>query len=159
MSSPILGLGLCPIGIVPNGFGSPAIADPLDKNILEDSQGLLHDARLIDVTTRDYVIDSNGVTSGMSAVAQQVYLALVTTLGSSAIATLGSDVLSTRTMGDDFQRKVQRQVASALSALISSQTISLISVSVVPYENQAGASITVVWMDNTSNQLQTTAIT
>src|ERR1700733_12521796 len=131
MASPTLGLGLAPLGTPIFGYGSPATASPLNIAILPDAQGNTMDAPSVDPFTQDYVFTSDGALSGQSAISQQVYLSLITTLGSSAIATLGSSVTDIKTMNlQSIQAQVQNEIQSALSSMVGSGLISLISINV-----------------------------
>jgi phage gp46-like protein len=146
-----IGFGLCPCGEVPGGYGEPAFVSAL----VAPSPA---DARYIDPLARDYVLDVNGNLETMSSVAQQVYLALLTTQGSAAINTLGSALRNQATIGSNFQQLAQEQVASALSTLIKSGTVSLLSVSASLFPNDAGLNLTVTWLDNTTSSINTTTI-
>jgi hypothetical protein len=151
-----LGLGTSPLGISPFGFGAPATANALATSLLIDSLGSPVDSRFIDPETRDYVIDSLGRTQGMSAVSQAVFLCLLTTLGSSAVATLGSRLSEVKTIDNGTVSKVQSLVSLALSELISSGTIALIGTDVTT--NSKGIGIVVTWQDLASLQIETLSI-
>src|ERR1039458_7408003 len=98
MATSILGAGLARYGVCIAGFGTPAKANALAGKILEDADGVSREARYINPSTGDYVIDTNGVVQGCSTISQSVYLAMATTLGSSAIAELGNDFWTMKTI-------------------------------------------------------------
>ncbi len=97
-----LGMGFCPLGFSLFGYGSPAMAPPVMGRTLELSvNGPSGDSRQIDPYSRDYVVDANGLLKGQSAVAQQVFLAIMTTLGTSVNPGLGSQFGNIKTWNPD----------------------------------------------------------
>lgn len=157
MSNNQLGLGLCPFGIGIFGYGLPATQDARVSNLLEDSGKIQRDARYINPATQDYVLDSNGITSGMNAVNQQVYLALMTTFGTASVSTLGSTFRDIRTINSlNIQAEVEDKVAAALSDLIDANTISLVETTVQVNGNLL--LVNVLWIDTLTGQLNQTQL-
>lgn len=157
-----LGIGLCPFGVVPAGFGQVNQA-PNRPGVPLEATALNHitlGARQIDPTTRDYVFDSNGRLAGMSATAQQVFLSVVTTVGTSAIPTLGSGVGRVRMISDNYQTRIQNLVQVALTSLIRAGQIQLTSVEVTRLPQSSVTQIVIIWTDLTitAQPTQTTSI-
>jgi phage gp46-like protein len=163
MSTPptsVLGMGFCPMGFSIFGFGSPATAGTETGNLLQQSNNSPSaDARLIDPYTRDYVIDADGVVTGQSSVAQQVFLAIMTTLGSSVEANLGSQFSRLKTFDQStFQAKITNIVQQALSSLIKSGTIRLLSVVASQNANGVAGNVLINWVDQTTNTINQTKV-
>jgi hypothetical protein len=159
MATNNLGLGAAPLGVTPMGFGAPATATSLCNNILEDNYSVKKDARYIDPLTKDYKIDVNGVTEGMSSVAQQVYLALVSYRNSTSVPGLGSSLSDIKTYNKNtITSLVTDKVKQALKTLIDSKTISLGSVSVLQFPNKVALQVTVSWTDLSTNTLHNTSL-
>ena len=154
----ILGCGFAPMGVSFYGYGLPAVAASQQGSPLEESpNGVVGDARLIDQQTRDYDLDIYGQTTGTSSVSQQVFLALMTTKGSSANFSLGNQLWNIKTINlSSIQAQATNYVNAALSTLIQSKTISLQSVSVSTSQNNICVNLTVNWTDLTSGTSQTT---
>lgn len=155
-----LGMGFAPLGLSLFGFGAPATAGQASGYVLETSpNGASGDARMIDPYTRDYILDSNGLVQGQSAIAQQVFLAIITTLGSAANPTVGSQFSNMKTFSiTTYQGQVKGIVQSALAYLIQSGQISLVSVQASINSNGVAGNVTINWIDNTTGQLNTTSI-
>ena len=155
-----LGMGFCPLGFSLFGFGVPANAGYQSGYTLEKNpDGPSGDARRIDPNTRDYTINENGLVVGQSAIAQQVYLAIVTTLGSSVNQNLGSEFSNIKTFdASTYQSQMLRVVQQALSGLIKNGSISLVSVDSFLNSNGVAGNVTINWIDNTTNQLIQTSI-
>lgn len=170
MTNSQLGFGFTPFGINTFytgqdnsifGFGTPSYQGPGMGQSLETTPSgqLVGDARLIDPETRDYDIDVNGNTVGMSSVAQQVFLALMTTKGSCAIFTLGNQLWKIQTINPaNIQAQVTNAVQQALLPLTSSNTISLNSVNVSISQNGICVNFTVFWTDLSNNQPMSTIV-
>lgn len=155
-----LGMGFAPLGFSLFGFGFPAVAGYQTGFTLEKNpDGPSGDARLIDPYTRDYVIDENGLVTGQSSAAQQVFLAITTTLGSSVNANLGSQFNNVKTFNAaTYQSQMAKIVQQALSTLIKQGTISLVSVQASLNSNGVAGNVTINWIDNTTNQLNQTSL-
>lgn len=163
MSSPPtgnFGMGFCPLGGSLFGFGSPATAGTSTGYTLEKNpDGFSGDARLIDPYTRDYVVDNNGLLTGQSAVAQQVFLAVMTTLGSSVNPVVGSQFSDVKTFdASSFQKQMFSIVQQCLAGLIKQGIISLISVTASQNKNGVAGNVTINWIDNTTGLLNNTKV-
>lgn len=160
MSHLTLGAGACRAGLAVAGFGDPyAGEEPQGTALQNHVNGSLQDARYIDPYTKDYIIDEQGRTQGQTSVSQQVYLALLTTFGSSVNANLGSQFSNIKT----FSRKtiaaqIDSVVRKSLSNLISNNSIQLIRTEVSLNTNNIATNITVYWRDNFTNQNQQTSL-
>lgn len=156
MSTNNLGMGLCRCGLAVVGFGDVATADDINTQILPDaSRQQSQDARFIDPSSKDYVVDQYGRTVGDNSIAQQVYLALITTKGSCANFTLGNDFKKIKTYNSKtIQAQISTQVRLALKTLIDNKSITLINVSVVLSQVQT-ISIKVEWRNNLTQQNNT----
>ncbi len=162
MSAPTgnLGMGFCPLGFSLFGFGVPATAGSTSGYTLEKNpDGPSGDARLIDPGTRDYTINDNGLVTGQSAIAQQVYLAVVTTLGSSVNQSLGSEFSNVRTFdATNYSSQMITIVQEALANLIKNGSISLVGVIANLNSNGVAGNVIINWIDNTTNQLIQTSV-
>lgn len=159
--TPPKGMGFCPFGFAPFGYGSPATAGDNEGRTLQKTvNGSSGDARQIDPYTRDYNIDENGFIIGQSSIAQQVFLACITSIGSSANPTLGSQFRNLKTFNPStFQSSVNVIIQKALSSLIKAGTISLVGVVASINSNGVCGNINVTWIDNTTSQQNQTVIT
>lgn len=160
MSTTTLGMGFSPLGFSLFGYGSPATGS-FDQGytLQEVPNGTSGDARIIDPYTRDYIIDEDGVVKGQSAIAQQVFLAVVTTLGSSVNPNLGSKFSDVRTFDQrTFQAKMIGIVQQCLAALINDGSVTLVSVQAAQNTNRVAGNITINWIDNVSQQLNQTTV-
>lgn len=154
----IKGFGIAPAGTSPFGFGAPATASPTVGKPLTKADGSQGDARKIDPVTKDYVIDpTTGRTVGFDGVQQQVYLALVTVKGSSAVADLGQEFTSLKLIPENIQALVEDKVREALAALIQKNKVQLIRVDTELNRNKALA-IRVKWMDLTKRTTSETVV-
>lgn len=145
----ILGFGFAPFGSSIYGYGSPDQATVLSSHLLEGSpNGESHPARYIDPQTRDYVIDENGVTKGQNSVSQQVFLALMTDLGSASVTTLGSEFSKIRTIDESTPAKLRDIVNKALSKLVKANLVKIVDIKTSNLP--AGVTVQVVWQ-NTGN--------
>lgn len=158
--TPTLGMGFCPLGFSLFGYGVPATAGVDAGFTLQQSpNGASGDARKIDVDTRDYIIDEDGMVKGQSAIAQQVFLAVITTKGSSVVQQLGSELLSIKTFDKNtFNSRVTNVIQQALSELIKNGSISLISVDAGINPNGVAGNIVINWVDNSTKEINQTRI-
>lgn len=156
-----LGMGFCKLGFSLFGYGSPATAVPVLGRTLELSPNSSSgDARQIDPYTRDYIIDANGLVQGQSAVAQQVFLAIMTTIGTSVNQNLGSQFGNIKTWNPTtINQQMTTYVQQALSNLIKTGTISLVNVVASLNPNGVCANVTINWINNLTRQVNQTVIT
>jgi phage gp46-like protein len=156
-----LGMGYCPLGFSLFGYGSPSTAPPVLGRTLELTvNGPSGDARKIDPYTRDYDVDANGLVQGQSAIAQQVFLAILTTLGSSINPTLGSQFGNIKTWNPNtIANQMTTYVQQALSTLIKNGSISLVNVQASLNPNGVCANVTINWINNFTKQVNQTVVT
>lgn len=153
--SPTLGMGFCPLGFSLFGFGSPATLG-MDQGftLQENVNGVSRDARNIDQFTRDYVIDTDGIVQGQSAIAQQVFLAVSTTLGSSVVQELGSQFSNVKTFdASTFKNQMTNIVQQCLADLIKNGSITLVDVVAQQNSNGIAGNVFIQWLDNTTQQI------
>lgn len=112
----------------PYGTGTPTTAPLATGNILADSTGTTTGSRFIDPTTRDYVIDSNGRTTGMSNVQQLVYLAVSTDLGSSAVQALGQQLKQIDRITANFERQVTTTLTASVQHIVDQGLMQVVDV-------------------------------
>ena len=156
--TPQLGFGDSPFGGSIYSFGDPALAAPPNNRPMENAnQNKSLDARLIDTNTRDYVINADGNTAGMTSISQQVFLAMATTLGTAAVITIGNTIRQMKVLGDNYKSQVTGITQQALSGLVSAGYISIVNITVTPLSYMGtltGATVNVWWMDNKTNTLE-----
>jgi phage gp46-like protein len=159
--SGVLGMGFCGLGLSLFGYGTPAMAVPFMGRTLEKTvNGASGDARQIDPYSRDYVMDANGLLQGQSAIAQQVFLAIVTTLGTSVNPSLGNNLGNIKTWNPNtIQSQVTSYVQQALSNLIKSGAISLVNVVASLNPNGVCTNVQINWINNMNKQINQTTIT
>jgi len=124
-----LGFGACGFGAAAFGWGTPASASSDLAAPLLQPDGTQGNAVALDPTTGDYVLDARGRKAGGDPIAQKVYMALRTKLGSAAVATMGID-MPQGTITDDLTNRIQNAVASALKPMMDAGQIAIVGVSV-----------------------------
>lgn len=124
------GFGLCPMGVGPYGFGTPAATLPTTGAIFVDPKGNQQNGRRIDPVTKQYVYDANGNAVGASSAVQMMYLACTTDLGSSAISDLGNDLKTIKDIGADFQQRVVSVYTTATARLVARGIVAIRSITV-----------------------------
>lgn len=156
--TPQRGLGTAPAGSSYAGFGLPATTTPPTSIPFQKADGTQGTSRAIDAATRDYVLDlTTGRVLGMDAVQQLVLLALTTVKGSSAVASLGQEISTIRTITDSTTALITLRVSEALASLIAQRKVSLDSVSVERTQDSR-IEIEVRWTDLTKNKPNVTTI-
>lgn len=117
MSSPIVGLGICPLGVAPLGFGSPATSDQI-------AQGNTP-YRFIDPSTGDWQSTSTpGILDGMEKNSQRVLLALMTQQGSStSLPDYGNTVHQLGKVDETFESQLKDRVSTALNQLTNIENV------------------------------------
>ena len=158
MSAFNLGLGACPMGSSPLGFGSPGAVSSIVAPLLRKPDGTYGDAVAIGPATGDYVLDEHGNKVGGISVAQRVYLALRTRLGSSAVANLGIEPFPD-VIRADFETRVRAIVQAALLDLTTAGLVELVDTNIGALNtNPDGRRIAVRWKDITNGQITTTFV-
>lgn len=148
-----IGAGAAPGGIAPGGYGVPdAATSPINAPLPLPQNGLPQSGRAIDPTTRDYIMGSDGRLQGVDTVTQLVQLAITTTLGSSAMPTLGQSFAQVKEIGPGFIQQVTAKVASALAPLVNQGLVELVNVQVTQSQQNRDAGIVqFAWRDLTTN--------
>lgn len=154
------GFGSSPFGGGPYGIGTPAVSYTSGGKALpiadyRNPKAGAQRARWINPLTKRFEVDTNGQIVGMDAVQQQVYLALRTIRGTALPDSLGSDILSTQDVGDDFAARMRVAVDRALTRLIAAKLISVVSVDVSQFAED-GRFIRVRWLNLATKQERTT---
>ena len=160
MSSNNRGVSSCTIGSFIIGFGNPATADQINLgNTLIDVNGLQQDAIYLDPISQDYVFDNYGQVVGQTAISQQVYLSMATTLGSAAITTLGNTLSDINSMDPVlYQNKVRQIVYSCLEFLTINNKITINNIVFNKNANPTSINFTLLWTDNVSGQNNQTQV-
>lgn len=126
------GLGTAPAGSTVFGFGQPGTTDRVLKQPFLSADGqTIKNARGIDPFTRDYMLDGSGRSLGMTALQQQVYLATITTLGTSADTRMGSDVGNIKVVRKNTPTEIDAAVRKSLQPLTSAGKINIDKIDVV----------------------------
>ena len=140
-----LGAGMAPAGTSIAGYGQPATTDRVLKQPFLAVDGTVLNARSIDPKTRDYVLDSSGRSLGMTSTEQQVYLATITTKGTSADSNMGTTINSIQVVRKNTSTEVEATVRASLQGLTSSGKIVIDSIDVSV--SGGNLSIKIVWHD------------
>lgn len=113
------GFGSQPFGSSPYGIGTPSTAPAVGGALLRDTfTGETHGGRYIDPYTKDYVLDENGRTLGMSNTKQLVLLAVSTTKGRSAMRTLGNELLGIDRITSNFLARARNALTFAVQHIV-----------------------------------------
>lgn len=130
---------------------------PPDRREYVDSENQIQSARYIDPITKDFVLADNGHFVGQDAVAQRVYLSLITYFNTSAQSGLGNQFFNIKLITKNIVNKCNAAVRLALQDLIDTDVITLNSVSVT--QIAAGSVLlTVRWTRNLDAETGTTEI-
>lgn len=137
-----------------NALLQPTVITPVDRRIfVQPDNNTIGDASYINSTTGDYLFNDNGNVSGLNGVQQQVFLALSTQLGSSAVVNLGQSLTSIRVITNNINSDISNYINLALVKLINSGSILLNNITT----NKIGSNsleIVVDWTDLTTTQIQ-----
>lgn len=135
MTTPILGLGLSPLGVGPYGLGTPAVAPTPGGAVYRDDQGVQQNGRAISIargSSGQYVYDEFGRAKGMPDVHQMLILAAGTVKGSSVSRNLGQRFFEARYITTDFERQQRTRVEEAFKDLVDRGLIRIDAVEVMP---------------------------
>lgn len=121
-----LGIGAQPAGGSNAGYGTVTDAVGAPGLVTQDRLGRPTGTRLIDPVKRDYVMDTNGRTAGMSAGQQSVYLAVANDLNSTAVKGLGNSLRSLDRITDNFRAACLDKLTSALQTAIDTGLIAVL---------------------------------
>jgi hypothetical protein len=147
-----IGAGFAPAGTSSAGYGVPDAATVPNNSVLPDLRtGLPQTGRFINPATGDYVFTADGRLLGMDTVPQLVLLAMMTTLGSSAIPTLGQTYTQIQEKSRDFQQQMATAITSALADLIKRKFVKVNSITVQqPPSNPDAGMVLFQWTDLTT---------
>lgn len=147
-----IGAGYAPAGTSAAGYGVPDAATVPNNAVLPDLRtGLPQTGRFINPKTGDYVFTADGRLMGMDTVPQLVLLALMTTLGSSAIPGLGEEFSKIQEKGPSFLQQITSKVNSALADLIQRKFVKVNSITVQePPSNPDAGTCLIQWTDLTT---------
>lgn len=125
-----LGLGACPLGSTPIGFGIYTSLNSTAGKLYQDNDGIIRNAEKINIETGQVEYDQEtGIPKGMDSVQQMVYLALRTVQGSSIIPTFGLK-FNLKTINSSTKQKIQQAVEGALANLVSRRLIEIVEITV-----------------------------
>jgi len=147
-----VGAGLAPAGTSYAGYGTPDPGAVPNNSTLPDTvTGLPRGGRYINPQTGSYQFTADGRLQGMANVNQLVLLAATTKIGSSVLPKLGQNLAGIQEQQGDFQRQCATAVANALSDLVRSKLVELLSVTVQQAPgNPDGVAIFFQWRDLTA---------
>ncbi len=143
-----LGAGFSAAGTSPAGTGDVDFATVPSGNLFVDANGVRQACRLIDPASRQYVLNSDGSSSGMASAAQLVQLRIQTLRDSSALPGFGKRNTGGK-VNERTARQVKTDVEECLSDLVVGGVIRLVEVTI----ERAGASRIfglVKWVDLSS---------
>lgn len=148
-------------GRSPYGIGQPADTDPNGGGPLRDQfTGQATGSRRIDPRSKDYLLNEWGRIRGMSDTQQLVLLAISTDRGSSAVRELGHELKKIDRITDNFERRVDSTLRTALEHLVQRGDIQVVSVTVERHSVPGRAFARVVWRDLVSQtEPQVTEVT
>ena len=128
-----------------------------DRREFIDSNNQLQSSRLIDITTQDYVLSSNGHFVGQDVIKQQIYMSLLTQFNSSAQNGLGNQFFNIKLITPNILKQAKSAVQLALANMINNGTVILNGVNVIP-NGQSQIILQVFWTEVNSGASQTTNI-
>ena len=147
-----IGAGKAPAGAASAGYGVPDAAYVPNSAILPDPKsGFAQTGRFINPITGDYQFTADGRLIGMGTVPQLVLIALETVKGSSVIPTLGNTFQLVQEKGPSFLAQMRAVVNDALSDLIKTKMLQLVSVTTQEQPSNPDTGIVqVAWLDLTT---------
>jgi hypothetical protein len=143
----VSGFGNSPLGASPYGLGTPSTAAGNAGSPLTDATGAGYGSRYINPATRQYEFDANGRIKGMPDVASMVQLVVQTTLGTSAVSTLG-DSPPGGVIGRNYAQRRTQSLNDALASLVAQKLIAIVSITVDTTVRPITAVVT--WRDLTT---------
>lgn len=153
-----LGFGLFRFGTSPFGYGTPAQTTVDRTPLYQQEDGTEGTARIIDLATKDYVLDeTTGKFIGTGQIEQMVYLALVTNKGTSLVTSLGQTFRNITVISDNIKVRVEDEVNQALSELMSLKLVTLEEVE-VSVSRTRRLNIAVHWKDVATDALHKTDV-
>lgn len=153
-----LGVGGSSAGNSDGGIGDNDVAPIPSPNLLKDpSSSAKLNCRRIDPVTKDYVFGTTGKLLGMTSNQQKVQLALTTIVNSSVVNGLGQDFSLIQKITGNFQQDVSERVTRALSNLINTGQIDLISVTTIRVTS-TGEFARIRWRDRSTLEEHTSTV-
>jgi hypothetical protein len=134
---------------------NPPTPTPPDRREYIGQNNQIQSARLIDITTKDFVLSANGQFVGCDVIKQQVYLSLMTYFNSSAQSNLGNQFFSIRLITPNIVNQCTAAVRLALANLINSGDILFNGCNVI-LNGPGTVIIQVFWTENNTTTTQTT---
>lgn len=121
-----LGCGECSMGETGCGLWDPATTSNTARPVLWSSalgrSGVVSE---LDLNTRDVVVDERGRTQGWTALRHEVLLSLTTTLGSSAVPTLGVKKPNGK-LTDGSLREWEASARRAVQRLVNARRLEIV---------------------------------
>jgi hypothetical protein len=151
------GAGQQGAGLTPAGLGDLSGSGVTGFLFKSPTTGESLDCRKIDPRTKRYVFGEDGRIQGMTSAQQNVYLAVSTDLGSSAVREIGNTLKTIKTIGRAFENQLRQVYVNALSRLVNAGHIELVSIEPQRF-GTTGAFVLVRWRDLSSKQIQTTEV-
>lgn len=128
---------------------------PPDRREYVDPNNQIQSSRLIDVTSKDYVLSSNGHFVGQDVVKQQVYLSLITTFNSSAQNNFGNKLFAIKLITPNIINQCNSAVKLALANLTNNGSVTLNGTNVI-LNGPGEVIIQIFWTENSTRTQQTT---
>ncbi len=146
-------------GVPPYGIGTPAVVARVRGKVYRNPYtGRQNGARKIDPVARDYVIDTTtGQSVGMTPAQQQVYLAVKTAKGSSAMRELGQTLLKIKRIGPNIERQVDMILRGAVDHIVKAGVIEVVETLVVMVRTGV-VLFRLRWRDISTSDVQTTDV-
>ena len=147
-------------GAQPYGVGTATVAQDLGGSTLKDAAGtgIQQGSRKIDPKTKDYVIDpATGRIQGMSNAQQLVYLAVNTTLGASALRSLGQEIMLIDRITSNFERRVDTTLRRAVQHIVDRGLIEVVDTQVTILRPGVAVAL-LLWRDLSSGDDDSTPV-
>jgi hypothetical protein len=145
------GLGCCPIGSSPWGYGVPDVANSSTAAVLKKPDGTQGAVPLI--VDGDFVLDAYGQKVGADATPMMVQHGLETVRNRNAVPNFGLD-LTLSVYSADAQKRADTAVRLALKHLTDAKKISVMSVSLTRVA-QSGVQLVTRWVDLANGSVNT----
>jgi hypothetical protein len=134
---------------------NPVTYPSIDRRLyVAPTSNAVGDSRYINPTTGDYLFNESGKIAGFFGVQQQVYLSLVTALGSSASVTLGDTIDTIRVIGNNISYDINNAITLALAPLVNAGQITLNGIIIAQPNSSTAVVVDVKWTDLTVNNSQ-----
>jgi hypothetical protein len=143
----------------PYGSGTPAVAQDGGGLALKNfTSGEQDGSRRIDPLTKDYVLDATtGRIKGMNDTQQLVYMAVATTKGTSAMQSLGQELMLIQRITSNFARRVDSTLRAAVQHIVDRKLIEVVGTQ-VDVVRPGVARVLLQWRDLASGNEEETLI-